>query len=882
LDYLVYRAKRAATIGLSPSQCARGGGGVAPHDGDEGDGDHGDGMGCTPSIHVSQTGVVYCRDSDESNSPHPSSLGATQVVHQTTVIAGPSQGQGSRQQPTGKASTISITEAETQTSRHTMKGANTEAYLGPIRLKQHTMSVLLVFGKEDAQSDSFWWAADKAGYKCNLVHTAEAALESFLDKHHDVIVIDHRSSKYYDAESLCRSIRATKSSEHTVVVAVTKKYSGDKEEPSILPLLNAGFNRRFMENANVSVCLNEMLLLEHGEVKSRIQLHAAHALLTVVESSTDAIELTNEHHQLQYVNPAYERLFGYTCDELLGQDVREVLQSDKNKPDLQDTMMANLKKAKPWEGLQYSKRKTGDSICHQCTITPVAGQSGKTRHFVSIKNTRVDPQYIDKYGNFDINQMANGVHGYKRRESMTRIHSMTIEAPITKVINIINTAQENSPGTVVAALDKVLEILRSSELYSPYFGQPVHENDQMTNDLVGGLMTTQQGLKRRFSADFNKGHQPVMPITSLSQQTLSQIPKDVQDILDLEETWDFDVIKLEKATKRRPLVHLGMKILQRFGVLEFLQVPETVMICWLQTIEANYQSANSYHNSSHAADVLHATAFFLGRDRLKNVFDQMDEVASLIAAIVHDLDHPGRTNSFLVNARSELSILYNDLAVLESHHASLAFQISQKDDRLNIFKNLDRDDYRAIRQQVIDMVLATEMTKHFEHLSKFVSSINKHNMPKTDDDVSSVVSRTTAGSMADLTTPENRVLIKRMLIKCADVSNPLRPLALCKTWATRIAEEYCQQTDEEKKQGLPVVMPVFDRKTCNVPKSQTSFVDFFVNDMFDAWDAFCDIPVPMTHLQSNYKYWKDQEEVAAAEVKRRLEEEEKQKTESET
>jgi hypothetical protein len=35
------------------------------------------------------------------------------------------------------------------------------------------------------------------------------------------------------------------------------------------------------------------------------------------------------------------------------------------------------------------------------------------------------------------------------------------------------------------------------------------------------------------------------------------------------------------------------------------------------------------------------------------------------------------------------------------------------------------DDYRAIRQSIIDMVMATEMTRHFEHLSKFVNSINK-------------------------------------------------------------------------------------------------------------------------------------------------------------
>ena len=45
------------------------------------------------------------------------------------------------------------------------------------------------------------------------------------------------------------------------------------------------------------------------------------------------------------------------------------------------------------------------------------------------------------------------------------------------------------------------------------------------------------------------------------------------------------------------------------------------------------------------------------------------------------------------------------------------------------------------------------------------------------------------------------------------------------------------QTDEEKELNLPVVMPVFDRKTCSLPKSQTSFIDFFINDMFDAWDC---------------------------------------------
>lgn len=41
--------------------------------------------------------------------------------------------------------------------------------------------------------------------------------------------------------------------------------------------------------------------------------------------------------------------------------------------------------------------------------------------------------------------------------------------------------------------------------------------------------------------------------------------------------------------------------------------------------------------------------------------------------------------------------------------------------------------------------------------------------------------------------PENQILIKRMMIKCADVANPCRPLDLCIEWAGRISEEYFAQ-----------------------------------------------------------------------------------------
>ncbi len=50
--------------------------------------------------------------------------------------------------------------------------------------------------------------------------------------------------------------------------------------------------------------------------------------------------------------------------------------------------------------------------------------------------------------------------GVIRRQSLARLHSMAIEAPITKVINIISAAQESSPIYISQALDKVIYFLR--------------------------------------------------------------------------------------------------------------------------------------------------------------------------------------------------------------------------------------------------------------------------------------------------------------------------------------------------------------------------------------------------------------------------------------
>ena len=109
---------------------------------------------------------------------------------------------------------------------------------------------------------------------------------------------------------------------------------------------------------------------------------------------------------------------------------------------------------------------------------------------------------------------------------------------------------------------------------------------------------------------------------------------------------------------------------------EFKVTPRT--IChFLRKVEKEYspRSINPYHNNIHGADViqtLHSLIQMGGKD-MELQYTPLEIYSVLLAAACHDIQHPGLNNSYQINKRTELSLLYNDISVLESMHASRAW-----------------------------------------------------------------------------------------------------------------------------------------------------------------------------------------------------------------
>ncbi|XP_034944709.1 high affinity cAMP-specific and IBMX-insensitive 3',5'-cyclic phosphodiesterase 8 isoform X2 [Chelonus insularis] len=742
-----------------------------------------------------------------------------------------------------------------------------------ITTPSQVVKVLLVFPRDDQQLEVLSTVIRKLGWSVSIAKNAEKAAELFQNRCHDLVIIDRRGHRASDGDTVCRAIQATNYHHSSVILALVKKSLftiSDNDEIGTLDLLNIGYSRAMMECSHEVMLSNQLIGIYASEIQPRMQLAAAHALYVAVDRCRDMVHVTDDQHVVRFVNKASERLLGYKYDEMLGRNLSEIINCENFV-----LMDQQLQRGREFEGNMNCRRKYNDTITINCRIVPFCASGKKPTHYVYVHDTMYLLENMGssgitlgghprgslhslRRGSFDVKSVGSDI-GTQRRSSLQKLNNLPLEAPITKVMTLLTNAMTEIAGInpeMAMQIDKAIETLKTTELYRPYLKEDTKiYNDPVASDLVEALLSKNCYYirdSRRSSNDSTRsvamriGHS----IAPRIQIKNSEGPKEIEELLDRSLDWDFDIFSLEVLSERRPLVHLGMNIMCRYQVPARLNCDETTLHNWLAVIEYKYHLENSYHNSTHAADVLQATARFMQSERLQMVLEPLDEVAALIAAAAHDVDHPGKSSQFLCNSDNKLAVLYNDLSVLESHHAAMTFKLTLADDSVNIFKNLERETYRVIRQNIIDMILATEMTKHFENLAKFVNVCSDRGSDEYFE----------GPDMATILQPENVTLIKIMMIKCADVSNPTRPLRCCIEWAKRIAEEYFSQTDEEKKRKMPVVMPMFDRNTCSIPKSQIGFVDYIINDMIVAWDAFIDMPELVTHMKHNYEKWKEYHE----------------------
>ncbi|OMJ68339.1 hypothetical protein SteCoe_34247 [Stentor coeruleus] len=299
--------------------------------------------------------------------------------------------------------------------------------------------------------------------------------------------------------------------------------------------------------------------------------------------------------------------------------------------------------------------------------------------------------------------------------------------------------------------------------------------------------------------------------------------------------WSFDIWFVQETTGSSIGI-VGQYLFAKFNLKKRFKISEDVLDRYLNSLESHYRD-NPYHNACHGADVMHNLMYFVSSTDIQKFLNPIETLACIISGLAHDIGHPGVTSRYLIQTRDPLAIQFNDISVLENMHCAIIYQLLNKAGH-NILEKVEADDWTLCRKIIIEMILATDMAKHFEILGRFrarACTLCDLNLDKIDD----------------------KILVLATGLKCADIGHSAKYNYLHQKWSGMVMEEFFKQGDLEKSKKLPVSM-YCDRITTNIPKSQAGFLKNICLPLYDAWAKYHSmeaITKTLEELRKNIEYW---------------------------
>lgn len=298
--------------------------------------------------------------------------------------------------------------------------------------------------------------------------------------------------------------------------------------------------------------------------------------------------------------------------------------------------------------------------------------------------------------------------------------------------------------------------------------------------------------------------------------------------------WNFNSFTFDALCCGRSLTELLLHLFDYYDFYNIFNLDMINVLKCFRLLEFGYHSTNPYHNSIHAADVTQAMHCFMQENKIRRHMTHLETMCSILAAVCHDLDHPGVNQSFLAATNNPLAHLYNNNSVLENHHWRFALCIFKES---QLFDHLSVDIFEDMKKQLKHLILATDIARQNEYLTRFrdLTSSQDFSMANTED----------------------RALVLQMALKCADLGNPCRPWLISRVWSNLICDEFYKMGQIERKLGIPLT-PICQREKTSIAGIQADFFRFIVLPLLELWNKFLQSPLSsllMSNFDHNYQRW---------------------------
>ncbi|MCM2358556.1 MAG: EAL domain-containing protein [Geobacteraceae bacterium] len=208
----------------------------------------------------------------------------------------------------------------------------------------------------------------------------EQGLELFRSWRPEIVLTDVRMP-VMDGIRMAREIR--KLSRETRIIVIT----ADSDINRLLEAIDIGVNHYVLKPINkvkLVAALEECLNVIRQERQVREQGEFIRKLSRVVEQSPVAIMITDTAGLIEYVNPRFTRLTGWSMEEAVGGTPRK-LKSGETTPEKYRQLWETIGRGEEWRGELRNRNRNGELFWVSATVSPITDGEGRITHFISFQ-----------------------------------------------------------------------------------------------------------------------------------------------------------------------------------------------------------------------------------------------------------------------------------------------------------------------------------------------------------------------------------------------------------------------------------------------------------------------------------------------------------------
>jgi len=178
--------------------------------------------------------------------------------------------------------------------------------------------------------------------------------------------------------------------------------------------IKAANTAQFMKMERLEVLVSERTRALEQELEERKAAQAEREkLMTAIDQAGEIILITDAEGNIEYANPAFEKVTGYSRAEVLGKTPR-VLKSGKQDAAFYGSLWGDISSGKTWERRMVNKRKDGTFYTEVSTISPVLDAAGRIVNYVAVKRDiteqlRLENQFLQSQKMEAVGVLAGGV-----------------------------------------------------------------------------------------------------------------------------------------------------------------------------------------------------------------------------------------------------------------------------------------------------------------------------------------------------------------------------------------------------------------------------------------------------------------------------------------